>query len=349
MLFSPKFLAALFFAGGFAFSLVHADASKNAPGAKMEGPSTTDAEALAAFNLDAPGMEAVKTATQTGDLEAAKKAYLDYRRTACPAKYSIAPENKPTKAEAQTDEVGDEICAHIIKDRQYRFYTEPVDMGKDFEWTRNPLPKNVPAYSEEWTWCVISRMQFWDNLSRAYWKTLDEKYANEGVALLLDFARKNNPSNKLAPGESSLWRTLDASGRMASSWPSAYARFLTSPAFTPEVQWIYLRSVLDHADLLKKGLETPGRTGNWVAAECFGLYTIGVLFPELKEAEAWRTFALNRLTTEVNCTVPVDGFEAELTPNYHYFALRSLTGPMKLARLNHLPVPEVFRTKILSM
>ncbi len=318
-------------------------------GQAMEGPAVSESQALSALNLDAPGMEAVKAAAQSGSLEAAKQAYLDYRRSACPAKFKLMPSDKPAKAEAQTDEVGDEILSHVIKDRNYRFYTEPVDMGKEFDWTRNPLAPTDPAYTQEWTWCVISRMHFLENISKAYWKTLDEKYANEGVALLVDFIRKNNRFKKLAPGEPSLWRTLDASGRMTGMWPAAYNRFLGSPAFTPEVQWLYLRSILDHANLLKKGLETPGRNGNWVASECFGLFTIGVLFPELKDAKAWRDFALTRLVEEANCTVPADGYEAELTPNYHYFALSSLTGPMKLARLNQLEVPEIFRTKVLAM
>jgi len=319
---------------------------------KKEGPTTSDDDALKALNFDAPGMEAVKAASQSGSQEALKKAYLEYRRTGCPAKWRVSPAEKPAKAEAQTDAAGDEICAHVIRDRYYRFYPANLqfaDMGKDFNWTHNPIAKDDPAYSQEWTWCVISRMQFWENLANAYWKTLDEKYAQEWVAQLWDFAKKNNRFNKLAPGEASLWRTLDASGRVSGSWPYAYYHFINSPAFTPDAQWVYLRVMLDHADLLKKGLEVPGREGNWVAAECYALYTMGVLFPELKEADAWRKFALERLTVEANCTVPADGFESELTPNYHYFSLSSLVGPLKLAKLNQLEVPDIFRTKILAM
>ena len=278
-----------------------------------------------------------------------KAAYLNYRRTSCPARWYVSPDEKPTRAEAQTDLVGDEICAHRIKDPKYKIYPNPVDMGADFNWTCNPFPKNDPSYTQEWTWCVISRMQFWTELSKAYWKTLDEKYAREWVNELMDFTRKNNRFNKLAPGEPSLWRTLDAAGRVNESWPSAYYRFINSPAFTPEAQWIYLRSMMDHAALLKEGLEVPGRYGNWVAAECNALFTIGALFPELKEAEAWRSFALNRLVQEIDQMVPPDGFEAELTPNYHYFALSSLIGPLKLAQRNNLQVPEIFRSKILAM
>ncbi len=222
-------------------------------------------------------------------------------------------------------------------------------MGQDFNWTYNPVSKSDPGFTQEWTWCVISRTQFWEHLAKAYWNTLDEKYAAEWGAELTDFARKNNRFNKLAPGEPSLWRTLDASERMNESWPYAYSHFVNSPAFTPEAQWIYLRMMLEHGDLLRKTLEDRNRKGNWVTSECFGLYTIGALFPELKQAKDWRTFALNRLLEEVNCTVPPDGYEAELSPGYHYFSLSSLVGPMKLAKLNQMEIPEALRAKILAM
>jgi len=318
---------------------------------KAAGPATTDAEALAGLDLDAPAMEAVKAAAQSGSLDAVKEAYLNYRRTGCPAKWGVSPANKPTQAKAKTNAIGDDLCAHIIRDRYCdmpEVYKQNVDMGKDFSWGHNPVPRTDPSYTDEWTWGAISRTEFWKDLAKAYWETLDEKYALEWVTQMVDFAQKNNPD---APrvGEASLWRTLDASVRMADSWPNAYFHFLNSPAFTADAQWTYLRSMHDHARLLKKGLEYPGRSGNWVASECFGLYTIGVLFPELKEAKGWRDFALNRLVEEMNCTVPPDGFEAELTPGYHYFALSSFAGPLKLAMLNQLTVPDLFRTKILSM
>ncbi len=316
----------------------------------QDGPSATETDALSALNLDAPGMEALKAAAaKSGSQEEIKKAYLEYRRAACPAKWQVSPAEKPTKAKAEKDAIGDQLCEHIINDTAYHLYPDPVDMGKDFDWSHNPRVRSDPGYTEEWTWGSISRMHFWKGLANAYWNTLDEKYAQEWVAQLLDFTKKNNYLNKPVAGKSTLWRTLDASERMDNSWPYAYYHFLNSPAFTPEAQWVYLRSILDHIDLLKKGLETPGRSGNWVASECFGLYSIAVLFPELKDAPMLREFALNRLLEEINCTVPPDGFEAELTPGYHYFSLSSLAGPMKLARLNNLPVPDAFRAKLLAM
>jgi hypothetical protein len=319
--------------------------SKAAPHAS--GPIASDAEALAELNVDAPGMEDVKKAVASGDLAAVQSAYLQYRRTKCPAKFFVMPSDKPTKAVETDDVAGDEVARGFIRN-MYGFVPLSGEMsnGKSLDWKRNPLPQSDPAFTNEWTWCVISRTQYWRTLADAYWKTLDEKYAKVWVDQLMDFIQKNPSDDRSAP---SLWRTLDSSERMDDSWPYAYAHFVDLPIFTPRIQWIYLRSVLDHVKVLKEGLETPGRTGNWVASECYALYSVGVLFPELKDAPAWRDYATARMVKELDLTVPPDGLEAELTPSYHYFALSSYTGPVQLARLNGLTLPSKLHEKIVAM
>ncbi|VBB05229.1 chondroitin ac/alginate lyase [Lucifera butyrica] len=318
-----------------------------------QGPATTDLQALAMLDLNAPGMEQVKAAAQANDLAAVKRSYLEYRRLVSTAKWLVMPDSRPARAAAAgdpaSDPAGDRICAHLIQNSVYHSAPKFVPMGQEFNWTFNPASRTDPAYTNEWTYCTIGRTPFWKTLADAYWKTGNEKYAGEWVAQLEDFAAKNPVNARLAPGEPSLWRSLDASERMKDSWPYAYYHFLNSPAFTPEDQWIFLRLLNDHAQLLRRALEKPDRTGNWVTSECFGLYTIGVLFPELKEAPLWRALAMSRLTQELDRTVPPDGFEAELTPSYQYDSLNSYTGPLRLAKLNHLAVPKEFYAKLLAM
>ena len=310
------------------------------------GPLTTDEQAIAALDVDAKGLEKTKAALQSHDIDAAKQAYLEYRRTACPVRFTIAPQDKPKVAVESFDAVGNEIGHHFIRN-SYGFNPLSGDMGEPFDWKANPVPRSSPDFTFEWTYCIISRTGFWKDLANAYWKTLDEKYARTWAEQFLDFVAKNPASDN--PSAGSMWRTLDSSERMYDSWPYCYAHFLNSPAFTPQVQWMYLRSILDHVNILKAGLSVPGRTGNWVVSECYGLYAIGAYFPELRDAAAWRQMALDRMVVELKYCVPPDGFEAELTPNYHYFTLSSFTGPMELAKLNHLPIPPEFHDTVLSM
>jgi hypothetical protein len=342
--------AVTIFAGAPAFAEGGPAATRPAESSHLAGPVTTDQEALNALNLDAPGMAEVKAAAPSGNLSAVAKAYLGYRRTACRAQWFVMPADKPKIqfAVPPEDKAGDQIINHIIPN-SYWFPPLSGDMGKVFDWKSNPVPRSSPGFTYEWTYCVISRTGFWKLLADAYWKTTNEKYAQAWVDQFLDFVNKNLCDAVAAKGDPSLWRTLDASERMYDAWPYCYAHFLNSPAFTPAAQWIYLRSVLDHVRILKAGLAVPGRTGNWVASECYALYAIGALFPELKEASQWRDLATARMVEEMDHCVPPDGFEAELTPNYHYFTLSSFLGPMRAAQLNHYPLPAIFREKILAM
>jgi len=326
-------------------SLQKADKAAPTNGATV----TSDKDALGALDLDFPGLEKVKAAAVAGDLAAAQSAYLAYRRTASPVQWKPMPAEQPPKAVAQTDTVGDEICEHHLRN-PYHFSSQVGDQGKDFNWTYNPVPNTDPGFTDEWTFCVVSRTQYWKLLGEAYWKTRNEKYAAEWVAQLADFAKKNPVNHQTVGQEPSLWRSLDAAIRVGESWPSAYVHFLNSPSFTPEAQWLYLKQIRDHALMLQAGLlRDPARSGNWVTTECLGLYTIGTLFPELREAADWRKVALDRITVELERVTPPDGMEAELTPSYHYVTANGFFELFKLAQLNQRPVPEAFRSKLLNM
>lgn len=310
---------------------------------------TTDADMLQSLDMTLPGMEAVRAAAEHHDLEAVKIAYLEFRRKRSTPRWFSMPSDMPA-ATATDDATGDEILHHIIRDYAYgNFHRQPVNMGEDFDWTHNPLPETDPNFSHEWTWCGISRTQFWRKLGDAYWKTHDEKYAQEWVNELFDFARKEPLNPDTGRGPVSLWRTLDASIRANETWPYAYYHMRDSATFTSEAQWVFLKLMRDHGRMLERGLRVPGRSGNWVASESYGLYTIGTLFPEMKESAGWRQFALDRITKEMNTVVPPDGFEAELTPNYHMVTLHGYLGPLQLAELNHAPVPSEFKPRLLAM
>ncbi len=321
------------------------------PNIPATGPITSDTDLLAALNLDSPGMQDVKTATQASggvDWNAVQKAYLNYRRNASPARWKFMPTEKPAQPREKDDALGDEVMAHHIRNG-YGFQPAGADMGKDFNWTFNPVPRSDPSYSDEWTYCNVSRTEFWQPLANAYWQTGNEKYAQEWVAQLKDFALKNPMHYVPVPGVPSLWRTLDAAERISISWPNCYYHFLLSPSFGPDANWLYLKLNYEHAQLLLQGLNDPGRTGNWVATECGALYTIGTLFPEFRDAASWRQTAIDRISKELDHVVPPDGFETELTPTYHFVALTGYRQPLEMAKLNNLTVPDSFLTRIMGM
>ncbi len=83
-------------------------------------------------------------------------------------------------------------------------------------------------------------------------------------------------------------------------------------------------------------------TGNWGAMEANGLFHIGVMLPEMNEAEQWRQVAEERLIAAQREQVYPDGAQIELTPGYHGVTLGNFLGSLEVARRNDLKLPPEF-------
>jgi hypothetical protein len=115
---------------------------------------------------------------------------------------------------------------------------------------------------------------------------------------------------------------------MAHAWPEAWHRFLLSPSVSDNDRVLYLKLAVEHARYLAK---FPS-TGNWLTMEMSGLYTVGALFPELKEAAGWRKRAAETLRDELKAQFGPDGAQIELTPGYHQVALDNILRIPMVAR-----------------
>jgi hypothetical protein len=90
-------------------------------------------------------------------------------------------------------------------------------------------------------------------------------------------------------------------------------------------------------------------TGNWLTMESNGLMHTGVLFPEFKEAEAWRKTASERLYAELDKQVYPDGAQIELSTGYHQVSLQNFLGLARTAILNGVPLPADYHQKLRRM
>jgi hypothetical protein len=315
----------------------------------IKGPITSDSAYFEALNLDFPGMEAVKQAVARNDYNAAKAAYLQFRRTRSGAKWNIDPAQKPAKPEATTDAAGDKVLAH-----QYAFPYDrnapTVQLPPNINWEFNPTPPTDPSFTKEWTWITMNRMHQWDTLGTAYWKTGDEKYAREWVAQLQDWVQDNPLPLEASPGETLTWRSIEGGIRMAGSWPNSYFRFLHSPSFSPEAHLDYAKSVWEHALRLERvQREYPNHGGNWVTMECNGLGTAAVLFPEWKQSNTFLRTAFERMNKELSAQVYPDGAQHELAPGYHQVSLNNFMALAKTAKLNNALVPGDYLSQLKAM
>jgi hypothetical protein len=210
----------------------------------------------------------------------------------------------------------------------------------EIDWTANPTPNRYA----EWTW-QLNRHPFWVTLRDAYWRTGDERYARAYVEQITHWIRSCPVPSDSGNRRGSPWRTIEAGIRMGGSWMEAFFGFLPSPSFTDEAIALVMKSLADHARHLLRW-----RTGgNWLTMEANGLCTVGVMFPEFKEAEMWRQTALQWLYEELDRQVYPDGAQFELTTGYHQVALRNFLAPYELCRLNGIPVPDGYVEKLERM
>jgi len=301
------------------------------------GPRLTDEEFFGALNFDTPGLERVKTATATGDWAAARREYVAYLKS-LPHPWHFDWKSKPTQPQTKPNTRGaDEAMA-----RRFVVCSVPYDFkGGDIDWTVNP----TNPVNNEWVW-QFSRHGFWTTLGRAYWDTLDEKYAREFVWQLEDWIHDCPvPAGGVNNGAGSRWRTIECGIRMAGSWPDSFFYFLSSPSFTDDAIIDMVKSMVEHA----RYLALYPTSGNWLTMECNGLYHVGALFPEFQEAGSWRDTAVARLHKDLDVQVYPDGAQIELAPGYHQVSLYNFLGLVQAAQLTGQTLPDDYLGKLERM
>lgn len=277
------------------------------------GPRMNDKELFGLLNLELPGLEKVKEAVAENDLESAKELMADYLRHRTSVPWRFDPHNIDRKVGHNKSYADGTVAGEVrVIGVPYTFENGDID------WFYNPTLEedNDLPNDNEWQW-QLGRMGYWSNLGRTYWATGDELYAQTFVKHLRSWTKQCPRSHDSGNYASSAWRTIECGIRMGGSWPDAYHRFLHSPSFTDEDIILYLKSCTEQAQHLR---EHP-TTGNWLTMEMSGLYNVGAVFPELKEAAEWRKFAIGQLYEELDKQFLPDGAQIELTPGYHQVAL----------------------------
>lgn len=273
---------------------------------------------LSRLNLDAPGLERVKTLSQ--DPGRAAAALLDYYRGRTSVRHPIDKNAKASLrgkcASAAELKVADNALRHIFVGQP----AYPAQFcGEDINWATNPYP------DKEWIW-QLNRMTFWNAMGLAYWHTGDEKYAQEWCAQLTDWVKKNPRDAR----HQYAWRSIEA-GIRGHLWTTLFQRFLYAPAFTPEVLVTFLNSCYEHSAYLM----TSYRKGsNWALMEAEGMAFIAITFPEFREAAKWSAEGIGRLNKEIHNQVYADGHQRELALSYHMGSIGWFLKTYELAAMN---------------
>jgi hypothetical protein len=177
-----------------------------------------------------------------------------------------------------------------------------------------------------------NRFAFVYTLVRAYAATQDEKYPQAFWGLIQDWAEHNPPNT------GANWKDGQEIALRLMAWTFGFYAFIHSPSTTPEhiaqfTQYLAAQAERIHANI---GYAISTRS-NHTISEAFGLWMVGLLFPELKDAEKYFNLGKRLLEEEAAKQIFPDGSYAMYSLNYHRFILHLYLYAIRLADINHSP------------
>jgi len=162
-------------------------------------------------------------------------------------------------------------------------------------------------------------------LAKAYWLTGDERYAEALLAQMDDWIARNPFLYGIA------WTQNLIVAQRAIAWALALQAVWQSPALTPARLLRSLRSLYQHARYIPAHFEFAERASNHLFGNAAGLAALALVFPEFRDAEAWRATALRVIESELAKQVYPDGVQYEQSVNYHRYVVEFCLLPWLLA------------------
>jgi hypothetical protein len=209
-------------------------------------------------------------------------------------------------------------------------------------WSRlDFLDPNV-AGDKKVTW-ELNRHQHFNLLGEAYWLSGDEKFARTLVSQLEQWMEKNPP--KLGINWAS---SLEIAFRSI-AWLWALHFLKDSQSLSGETMLRVLRFLYFNARHLETYLSTYFSPNTHLTGEALGLFYLGLLLPEFKEAGRWKDTGRQVLLEQLDRHVQSDGVYFEQASYYHRYTTDFYLHFMILAQLNGEAIPAEVATKLQAL
>ncbi|HZI17556.1 MAG TPA: alginate lyase family protein [Pyrinomonadaceae bacterium] len=179
-------------------------------------------------------------------------------------------------------------------------------------WSRVEYLNPEVAGDKKVVW-ELNRHQHFLTLGRAYFLTGDERYAATFAAHLRSWAAANPPKVGINWASS-----LEAAFRSI-SWLWALHFFRESERLTPDLFTLAAGLLRAHARHVETYLSTYFSPNTHLTGEALGLYYVGTLLPELRDARRWRETGLRVLAAELERQVRPDGTYFEQASYYQRY------------------------------
>jgi asparagine synthase (glutamine-hydrolysing) len=272
------------------------------------------------------------------DAEAIKRSLLR------DSTFFFQPEHLPTPA------LGDRVCERadrLLRGEWPYFFHDWRHVGFPPDWHLNPLNGSRVVDDVHWSSINLlgvrdvkfvweaSRFSVVHLLVRAYAVNGDDRYAQAFWLLVEDWAEKNPPNRGVnwASGQEAAFRVM--------AWCFGLFGFLNSPFSTATRVIRLLRMIQKHGERIRSfiayGLSQQNNHG---ISEAVGLFTIGVLFPQLRPSAEWRKLGYQLIIRQVDEQIYEDGSYIQHSFNYQRVCIDTLVWAFRLGQLNSYPFPE---------
>ncbi len=288
-------------------------------------------------------------------------AYHAYRQGAGAPAFLFAPSDRAAfqpffaawDAEAQGGPISlaDEFAAGRL-----RFFSgEPVDVGFPPDWRRDPFSGQFLPANRHWTqigdagpvdikliW-EPGRFSFTFALVRAYWRTGDDRFAALFWQTVESWRQANPP--QLGPH----WHSGQEVALRAMAWCFGLYGFLDAPASSPLRLAMLAQMIAVSGQRVAANLDYAlSQQNNHGITEAAGLWTIGLLFPELRQAETWKEQGRKVLEALARSLIYEDGAFAQHSFNYQRLALHAYLWVIRLGDRCRQPLSEDVRERVHS-
>jgi hypothetical protein len=281
---------------------------------------------LQSMNLDLKGLEKVRSAYGSGNIELASQALLDYYYNGKTASYLRQVLPSPSK---KRDTEADSIINRI-----FTFYGTPdrvpVKPDGHLDWTWKG-----PANDIEWAW-GLNRHYHIRSLLSAYSKTGNIDYVKAINNDIKDWITASLPYPAVK-SSTEMWRGLEVSFR-AKIWTNVFYNLMKSKELEPATRLLILTSIPEHAHYARNF----HAQGNWLTMELSGLATVAAAWPEFRESPSWIAYAKETMTKSLQEQVYPDGVQTELTSSYHTVALSNFNLFLETCKQINEPLPGVY-------
>src|SRR5688572_3076767 len=273
------------------------------------------------------------------------EAYARWRKQNSPAFFfeqATLPDNVPWNPQLTVEE-----AERILKGEIKYFSHLFLRTGFPPDWHADPVSGIKLDSKKHWSeisddgevdikfiW-EANRFSMAYTLVRAYASSRDERFAEAFWQLIQAWAESNPPNTgpNWMDGQEVALRLL--------AWMFGFYAFIDSPSATPERIAQFTVLVAAQGERIYQNIAYAISThSNHTISEAFGLWLVGLLFPELKDSAKYFKLGRELLEREASAQIFADGSYSMYSLNYHRCILHIYFCALRLGELNNSPLSE---------